>query len=137
VDGREAEDLQLARERLALARRIRDLVQEQQQAVAALPEEEAVGRFLALADARQECTDRFDQLPSTQSECWVETEIQAVFTEAARIDTENRQIMEQHREQLREEIRRVRQGREALRSYGRQEPGGETLDEGAFIDRKK
>ncbi len=170
-------------EHLALARRILEIVREQREVVAGkgtvplgkgtvplspkgdCPPEEALDRFMALAEERQECMDRFDRLQEAKMDVSNETaglldgpemnekgtvplrpkgdcspvaaDIEDVFREAARIDAENRLVLEKLRERLRSEIGQVKQGREALRSYGFQESGGADSGEGAFVDRKK
>lgn len=142
----------IADEQLQLARRILEIVREQREAIAGLPEEETLDRFMALAGERQECMDRFDRLQAVRSAATavqppgdgldaevrqVSAAIEALFREAAEIDAANRQRLEESRDLVREEIRRARQGRDALRSYGRQEPGGGGLTDGAFVDRKE
>lgn len=148
-----SENVGLARKQLELARRILELTREQEKAVAVLPDEEAIGRFLALVDARQECMDRVDLLQQARAQSVeavptldgpeageiqeLAAAIEEAFGEVARIDAENRLVLERQRDRLRDEIRQVKQGREALRSYGFQESGGADSGEGAFVDRKK
>ncbi|MBE0466173.1 MAG: hypothetical protein IBX71_02980, partial [Candidatus Desulforudis sp.] len=115
---------------------------EQEKAVAVLHDEEAIGRFLALVDTRQECMDRFDLLQQARAPAAgagepvsaLQAEIQALFREAARIDAVNLEALRAQRELIREEIRKVQKGREAVRSYGHQ--GAGRPEDGAFVDKK-
>jgi hypothetical protein len=112
----------------------------------------ALDRFMALAEERQRCMDRFDRLQAARAAApaaqgagggsevearQVRAAIEVLFREAAEMDAANRQRLEESRDLVRGEIRRARQGRDVLRSYGGREPGGGGLTSGAFVDRKK
>jgi len=116
------------------------------------PSEEALDRFMALAEERQQCMDRFDHLravragaPAAQPagggsdaearQVWAAIEV--LFREAAEMDAANRQRLEESRDLVRGEIRRARRGRDVLRSYGGREQGGGGLTSGAFVDQKE
>ncbi|MEW6540698.1 MAG: hypothetical protein AB1402_03655 [Bacillota bacterium] len=126
------------------------------------PSEEALDRFMALAEERQQCMDRFDHLQAVRaagpekgvrplfqlaaqpagggSEVearQVRAAIEVLFREAAEMDAANRQRLEESRDLVRGEIGRARRGRDVLRSYGGREPGGGSLTSGAFVDRKE
>lgn len=157
----------VAEEQLQLARRILEIAREQREVLAGKgtvllgpkgdsppdgPFEEALDRFVALAEERQQCMDRFDRLRAVRAAALaaqpagggldvearqVRAAIEVLFREAAEMDAANRQRLEESRDLVRGEIRRAGRGRDVLRSYGGRKPGDEGLTSGAFVDRKE
>lgn len=148
-----AQNLLLLREQWEIARRIHGIIMEQEQAIAALPDEDALARVLSLLDERQECMDLFDRVSQARQAVMlampsidqqdvhevhkIATAMQDLFQEAAQVDIANRKALEQQRDLMRDKIHQVKQGREALRSYGQQESHDGSLHEGVFVDQKK